>query len=364
MAEILRRLPVAEPHPDGRLFVDAVMGRAHPQRAPLVEYLIDDALRKPIVEDLLGGHWVHPQPGDRASREAYLDNFICFSYRLGYDILRYERALPFSQHSVLGADATTLGGQRAWRDQHCGAITTWEDLDRYAWPVVTPGYLADYEYLAGHLPEGMGLVVCHAGGVYEHLSALMSYEGLCLALYDQPDLVAAVAQRIGECMLDVYRQLVELNGVVAIFPGDDMGFRSATLLSPDALRRLTLPWHRRYAALAHARGLPYFLHSCGNLVEIMDVLVDDVGIDAKHSFEDAILPAAAFQERWGERLGVLGGVDVDILTRRTPEEVRAATRALMETCHPRGRFAVGSGNSIPSYVPVDNYLAMLDEALR
>ena len=39
----------------------------------------------------------------------------------------------------------------------------------------------------------MGLISCHAGGIYEHLAAVMSYETLCLALYDQPDLVAAVA---------------------------------------------------------------------------------------------------------------------------------------------------------------------------
>jgi len=29
----------------------------------------------------------------------------------------------------------------------------------------------------------------------------------------------------------------------------------------------------------------------------------------------------------------------------------------------RKRFALGSGNSILSYIPVENYLAMLDEAL-
>jgi hypothetical protein len=36
----------------------------------------------------------------------------------------------------------------------------------------------------------------------------------------------------------------------------------------------------------------------------------------------------------------------------------------METCGSRGRYAIGSGNSIPSYIPVSNYLAMIDEALN
>ena len=44
-----------------------------------------------------------------------------------------------------------------------------------------------------------------------------------------------------------------------------MGFRTATLVSPAALRRYVLPWHKRFAAMTHATGRPYFLHSCGNL---------------------------------------------------------------------------------------------------
>lgn len=360
----LANLPISNPQPDAHRFVDTALGKQHPERPPLVEYLVDDAVRRPIVEQLLGGRWAGIRPGERGSVEAYLDCFILFWHRLGYDVVRYEEALPFVYPGVVGVDETALNGRRTWRDLHHGVIGSWEDLERYPWPEVTPASFANYEYLAHHLPEGMGLVACHAGGVYEHLSALMSYEGLCLALYDEPDLVAAVAERIGSIMYDFYRQLVQVDNIVAIFPGDDMGFRSATLLPPEALRQYVLPWHKRYATFAHEHGLPYFLHSCGNLAEILEDLIEEVGIDAKHSFEDAILPAPEFQARYGDRVGILGGLDVDILARQPPEEVRARTRALIEACHPRGRFLIGSGNSIPSYVPVDNYLAMLDEALR
>jgi uroporphyrinogen decarboxylase len=285
-------------------------------------------------------------------------------HRLGYDFVRFETSLPFAQHSVVGQDLNMLDGKRSWRDMHHGAITSWEDFENYQWPEVTGEFLAPYEYLDSHLPEGMGLIVCHAGGIYEHLAAVLSYEKLCLLLYDDPELVEAVADRLGELMLDAYRQLVELDNVIAIFPGDDMGFRSATLIPPEALREYTLPWHRRYAQVAHEHGLPYFLHSCGNLVEIMDDLIDTVGIDAKHSYENAIMPISEFQAEYGERIGVLGGVDIDILGRYSPEEVRQETRRIIDTCHPRGRFAIGSGNSIPSYVPVENFLTMLDEAQR
>ncbi len=61
---------------------------------------------------------------------------------------------------------------------------------------------------------------------------------------------------------------------------------------------------------------------------------------------------------------MLGGLDINILTRATPQEVRAEVDRLMDECGSRGRYAVGSGNSVPSYIPVDNYLAMVDEAVR
>jgi uroporphyrinogen decarboxylase len=94
----------------------------------------------------------------------------------------------------------------------------------------------------------------------------------------------------------------------------------------------------------------------------MDDLLDVVGIDGKHSFEDAIIPAQDFQSAYGNRVAVLGGLDINILSGTPPGRVREQTRFLIETCGARGRYAVGSGNSVPSYVPPENYLAMVDEA--
>ncbi len=206
------------------------------------------------------------------------------------------------------------------------------------------------------------MVTCHGGGIYEHLSWIMSYEGLCMALFDAPDLVKAVADRIGGLLVSFYAHLLDLEGVIAIFQGDDMGFKTGTLLAPDALRAYCLPWQKRLAEKAHAKGRPYFLHSCGNLLAIMEDLIEDVGIDGKHSYENAIIPVQEFQKRYGDRIAVLGGLDINILTRATPLEVRREVGRLMEECGARGRYAVGSGNSVPSYVPVQNYLAMAEEA--
>ncbi len=356
-------LPSAKPQPDASRAVDFLLGRAALDRPPLVEYIVDESVMRPVLAQL-GRAWVDPALGPQAYT-AYLENFAAFFYHMGYSLVKFERALNFPSHHLVTADtAAYVQRDRAWNDQHLGVITSWESFEKYTWPRIEDFDFSSFEILDRVLPEGMGLMLSHAGGPYEALSALMSYEGLCLALYDDFSLVQAVANRVGELMLSFYQHLLDFQRVVAIFPGDDMGFRSGTLIRPDHLRALTLPWHRRFAALAHARGVPYFLHSCGNLLAIMDTLIDDVGIDGKHSYEDAIIPAEEFQARFGSRIAVLGGVDVHTLSAGTQEDVRRRTRQLIDTCTPRGRYAIGSGNSIPSYVSAENYLAMVDEALR
>ena len=353
-------LPLPHPRPDAAQFVKIITGQNTPTRVPIVEYIIDEPVLRAVVTGLLGRPWAPFSPS-RAAQAGYCDNFIEFWFRLGYDCVRFETGFDFGAGVVVAPDTAVGGRQRAWLDEHAGVIRSWEDFDRHRWPRIEDADFFVHEYLDAHLPDGMGLLTCHGGGIFEHVSRLFSIEGLCLALCEAPDLVQAVTERVGETLLAYYRRLAGLNNLTAFFQGDDMGFRSQTLIAPNHLRQFFLPWHRRFAQLAHDRGVPYFLHSCGNLDGIMEDLIENVGIDAKHSFEDAIIPVEDFHARYASRIGVLGGVDINILAQAGPDGVRARVRTLMDRCGRQGRYAVGSGNSIPNYIPVENYLAMVDE---
>jgi uroporphyrinogen decarboxylase len=96
----------------------------------------------------------------------------------------------------------------------------------------------------------------------------------------------------------------------------------------------------------------------------MDDLINKVGIDGKHSFQDNVLPAAEAKKRWGDRICILGGVDLHKLTTLSERDLRVYVRSVIDQCAPGGRFAIGAGNSIPSFIPMRNYLTLLDEALR
>ena len=59
---------------------------------------------------------------------------------------------------------------------------------------------------------------------------------------------------------------------------------------------------------------------------------------------------------------MVGGIDVDFMVRSTPEEIRARADALLDQTAAQGGYALGTGNSVPEYIPDENYLAMINAA--
>ena len=369
-------IPLQKPSPDIGNFIKGIKGEIVPQKPLMCEYLIDDVLMKKILTDLLNREWI--EKSDKTeymggqmqfSKEdihimnLWLDNQIAFWYHMGYDYVRVEISTPLPAVSLVTKD-TAEGNQdhnRAWQGLEEGPIRTWEDFEKYPWPEVTDESFYIHDYICSHLPDGMGFITCHAGGVYEHVSRLMGYTGMCMALFDNPGLVKAVADRLGEIIKKYNQGLLQFDKLSAVFQGEDFGFNTQTLISPDDIRKYFLPWHKIFVKQVHDAGRLYFLHSCGKVDDIMDDLIDDVKIDGKHSFQDNVMPIWEYKERWGERVALLGGVDVHKLSTYEPDELRKYVRRIIDDCSAGGRFAIGAGNSVTSYVPLENYLTMIDE---
>ncbi len=355
---ITRRLPKPDPDIEG---LRRVLQRGPSDRVPLVELA--------IAEETLTA--LHGRPLLPLSRQEGLSRFgeavrqrIQLWRALGYDYYRVRAEIPFETQTLAARDTAQFGaGQRHWVNEHEGLIQSLQDFEAYPWPAPAAVDFSAAEAAQSGLPDGMGLIG-FSGGVLEWSSSLLGLESMMLLLYDEPELVKAVVDRVGQTIYDALRVFCTMDKVFALWLGDDMGFKTATLLQPQHLRQYILPWHQRYAELAHQSGRLFLLHSCGHLEAIMPDLLQDVRIDAKHSFEDVIVPVEQFKERWGKRVAVLGGVDVDLLSRGTEEDVRRRTGQILAACAPGGGYACGSGNSITNYMPPENYLAMLETIHR
>jgi uroporphyrinogen decarboxylase len=338
--------------PDFTRLRNVLTGEAFPDRLPLIDLFAD----QPIIEEIIGRPTVSHFSLDPDDVRQKIDDEIEFRQKLGYDYIDVCPLVYFGS-----SFQTSPESERVWITESSSTIHNREDFERHQWPSPEVVNYSQMEYAASRLPDGM-MILPRISGVLENVSWLTGLEGLSYLLVDDPPLVTDLFDIIGSILLSVAERLVQMDRVGALFMGDDLGFRTGTLLSPEHLRQYVFPWQKKISKAAHARGLPFILHSCGNIERIMDDLIEDVGIDARHSFEDAVIPVEDAAERYSDRIAILGGVDMDLLARGTEEQVRARVREIIDKCAPTGRFALGTGNSIASYLNINNYLAMLDEA--
>jgi len=351
-----------EPDPDYHRLVDTIYRRNSTGRVPFLELFAD-----PEIIAAFLGEKVYYLEGllQREMVTRAIDQKIRFWHKLGYDAIWQGPIVDFpNMLSLISEDTAGLTRPwRSWVNEKAGIITNWEDFERYPWPKPEDIDYSPMEYTATNLPEGMG-ILGEISGIYEPVSWLMGYETLSLALYEQSDLVSAMFDRVREIVLPLTHSVAQMDRVIGIWMGDDLGFKNGPLISPKHLRQYVFPIQEEVAAITHSHGIPFILHSCGNLAVVMEDLIQQVGIDAKHSFEDVIQPVENFSAQYGHRIGVIGGVDVDLLVRGTEEQIRQRTRQVLEACSSTAGYVLGSGNSVANYIPLENFLAMIDEGWR
>ena len=346
--------------PDWEGLVACIYRRGTPRRVHNIELFLDREVQAAVIErfSLLEG--LDPNdPYFELKTQVRLQRF------LGYDYVRASlEGLEMPLNRVIANDTAALARSegRSFVESTRGPITNWEEFERYPWPNPAQAGSRTLEWYERNLPDDMCII--GSGGVShfaEYLTWLMGYETLCYALHDNRALVQAIADRLMTLNVAILERLLEFERVKIIWGSDDMGFRSGTLISPKDLREFVLPGHARMAAKSHAAGRPYLLHSCGNLKAIMGDLIDTVRIDGRHSYEDTIETVEEAKAQYGDRIAILGGIDLDFLCNATPAEVRVRVRRTLDTCLPGGGYVLGTGNRVANYIPLENYLAMLAE---
>ncbi len=271
-----------------------------------------------------------------------------------YDTVSYEVTV-----SRLLPDHGAIYGGRP------GPIQTRADFERYPWDEIPQRYWEvagrKFEALSKTLPTGMKALGGIGNGVLELSEDLVGFQYLAYMMADDPDLFADLFRKIGDLLVTLWETFLPSYGdqfAVCRF-GDDLGFKTNTLVSPTVIRQHIIPQYRRILTLIRAAEKPFLWHSCGKIFSVMDDVIA-LGINAKHSNEDTIAPFDKWITRYGDRIGLLGGIDVDILCQCTPESIfeQVVEKGRLYRNMARG-YALGSGNSIPDYVPPEGYLAMV-----
>jgi uroporphyrinogen decarboxylase len=175
--------------------------------------------------------------------------------------------------------------------------------------------------------------------------------------------VEDVFEQVGSRLVQYYNKAVQHDCVGACLANDDWGFISNTFISTDELRRFVFPWYKQIVDISHAAGKPVILHSCGYFENIIEDIIEDMRFDGRHSYEDNIMPVEKAYENYHDRMAIIGGIDVNFVCGSTPDEVYDRSKAMLERVSERGGFALGTGNSVPEYMPDENFFALIRAAL-
>lgn len=324
----------------------AALRLEEPDRVPYCELAVDRSL----AQRLMG--WGEPttQAANLESNVYTVEEAKALAERLHLDNICYVLRAPVYAKKVAGKDGRLFYGE--------GLIRSEADLQILELPDPYDDVLyAEAEAFAKQKGDYAAFFVTRIGIFPTVLS--MGMETFSIALYENRPFVERVLDIYCDWMYVVAERICQLDFDV-FFSTDDMAFKSSPFFSPQVFRDLVLPRFRRVATKI---TLPWAVHTDGNIMPLLDALLS-LGIAGLHPIEKGAMDIRAMKRDYGNRLCLLGNVDLNILGAGTPEEVDAEVRELIRDVAPGGGYIVTSGNSLAGYVLPENAIALSEAVQR
>jgi uroporphyrinogen decarboxylase len=206
-------------------------------------------------------------------------------------------------------------------------------------------------------------VIGYAGSIYEWSWWLRGMEQFMVDLLESPLLARAIVRKVtgftGRLALETARLGVD---VLAFY--DDAGSQWGMQISPALWRAFIKPAWKSVLDAVRARfpNTAFFLHSCGNVTDIVPDIVE-LGFHILHPVQPECMDAAAVKRRWGGLIVPCASLGAQrTLSLSSPEEVRQETARLMDTIGADRRCIVCPSNRVQPETPWENVLAFSSAA--
>lgn len=236
----------------------------------------------------------------------------------------------------------------------------WKRVKEERFQVNDPRRLPDIERLKELYPDTRDFPLgIDCGSMIGRIRDMLTFEGLCYAVYDYPDMV--------EDMIETTCQIIEryLDHVLPHFTFDfasgweDICFNKGPILSPDYFREVIAPRYKRIHKKLTQHGIDLWYTDCDGDVRPLLPIFLDCGINCLFPFEvnSCTHPGRLLDEYPGQ-LRIMGGFDKIQLIKGKQE-----IRAYMESLAPyveRGGFIPFCDHRCPADVSYENYRYYLD----
>jgi uroporphyrinogen decarboxylase len=337
--------------PDFNRLRTALFG-GQPDRVPLLELAIADS----VMEKVLG------KPIKN------LNDRIEFFQKAGYDYIKLSPKIDMNPGKVRPKEGDRISpsneitNERSWHASGQGIITSKEEFEKFRWPKPEEVDYSDFEKVQKRLPENMKIIGQY-GDIFTWTWDFMGFETFSFALIDNPELVELIFNKIGSIVLNLFETIVTFDNIGAIFYSDDIAINTGLFVSPQVYRTYLFPWMKKIGELCKKHDIPFIYHTDGDIWSVLDDL-KACGVNALQPIEPQAMNIVELKQKRGKDFCLVGNVDVDLLARGTKQQIEQQVKYLLENVAPDGGYCLGSGNTVPEYVSIDNYITMIEMAHR
>ncbi|MDA3956332.1 uroporphyrinogen decarboxylase family protein [Oceanispirochaeta sp.] len=195
--------------------------------------------------------------------------------------------------------------------------------------------------------------------LYERAWSLRGIENLLTDMVLNPSFVSELFENIVEYNLAVSKIVMEYP-VDGLFFGDDWGQQKGLIMGPDYWRKFIGPSLKSMYSYVKSKDRTICQHSCGDIYDVFGDLID-MGLDMYNTFQPEIYNVAKVKEEFGDSLTFYGGISTqNVLPFGTPQEVRDATREMLDIMGKNGGYVAAPTHSMPPDISIENMLAFLD----
>lgn len=201
--------------------------------------------------------------------------------------------------------------------------------------------------------------------VFELIHPVCGHENFMIAMIDDPEWVSDMCMTYAKTTVEMQEMLFEKEGRPdGIWYYEDMGFKGAPFMSPAMYQEFIAPAHKLTCDFAHSQGLKVMMHSCGFVEPLLPHMIDS-GIDGLQVIEvKAGMDLLRIYKNYGEKLSLMGGIDVRTLYSNDRKIIDAELEAKIPVVKEGFAYFIHSDHSIPKTVDFETYEYFIQKGLE
>lgn len=244
-------------------------------------------------------------------------------------------------------------------------VYVYTELDYALMPAYFPGWGApesfEWKTFVKRIRERVGdtrLLCGHGDGTFAIPDGSHMYD-FAYRIADDPDEVKAEAQRMADNAIE-FNKRNHAAGLDVLLLCSDYCYNSGPFLSPSMFREYITPYLAQICDAARRDGIPTIKHTDGNIMPIIDQLVE-CKPDALHSLDPmAGVDIREVKRLVGDKVCLCGNVNCALIQTGTDEEVTESAEYCLKYGKEGGGYIYCTSNVPFKGMPPERYRLVLD----